>query len=96
MARIAPRPKASRQPHSAGTMVGSSSGIVSSEPMVAPTQNEPLMATSTRPRYLAGISSSIAELMAAYSPPMPAPVRNRAQKYHVGLIEKAVSTVATV
>ena len=51
---------------------------------------------STRPRYLAGISSSIAELMAAYSPPMPAPVRNRAAKYHIGFIENAVSTVATV
>ena len=54
------------------------------------------MATSTRPRYFAGISSSMAELMAAYSPPMPAPVRNRAAKYHAGFIENAVSTVATV
>ena len=54
------------------------------------------MATSTRPRYLAGISSSIAELIAAYSPPMPAPVRKRAAKYHVGFGENAVSTVATV
>ena len=77
-------------------IVGSSSGIVSSAPAAAPTQNEPLMATSTRPRYFAGISSSIAELMAAYSPPMPAPVRNRQAKYHMGLIENAVSTVATV
>ncbi len=70
--------------------------MVSSEPSVAPTQNEPLIATSTRPRYFAGISSSIAELMAAYSPPMPAPVRNLQQKYHMGVIENAVSTVATV
>ena len=54
------------------------------------------MATSTRPRYFAGISSSIAELIAAYSPPMPAPVRKRAPKYHSGVIENAVSTVATV
>ncbi|MCW2848520.1 MAG: hypothetical protein JWR90_2494 [Marmoricola sp.] len=54
------------------------------------------MATSTRPRYLAGISSSIALLMAAYSPPMPVPVRKRATKYHVGFTENAVSTVATV
>ena len=52
------------------------------------------MATSIRPRYLAGISSSIAELMAAYSPPMAAPVRARAAKYHVGFIENAVSRVA--
>ena len=77
-ARIAPSPKAIRQPQAGSTIVGSSSGMVSSEPSVAPTQNEPLIATSTRPRYFAGISSSIAELMAAYSPPMPAPVRNLA------------------
>ena len=32
---------------------------------------------STRPRNRAGISSSIAELMAAYSPPMPMPAMNR-------------------
>ena len=70
--------------------------MVSSAPPAAPIQNEPLMAMSTRPRYCAGISSSIAELIAAYSPPMPAPVRNRAAKYHVGFIENAVSTVATV
>ena len=60
------------------TMVGSSSGIVSSAPAAAPTQNDPLMAMSMRPRYFAGISSSIAELIAAYSPPMPAPVMNAA------------------
>jgi hypothetical protein len=32
---------------------------------------------STRPRYLAGISSSMAELIAAYSPPIPMPAMNR-------------------
>ena len=32
---------------------------------------------STRPRNRAGISSSIAELIAAYSPPMPMPAMNR-------------------
>jgi hypothetical protein len=32
--------------------------------------------------------------MAAYSPPMAAPVRARAAKYHVTFIENAVSTVA--
>ena len=69
---------------------------VPSVPMMAPAQYVPLTAMSTRPRYFAGISSSIAELMAAYSPPMPAPVRNLAQKYHIGLIENAVSTVAQV
>ena len=42
------------------------------------------------------MSSSMAELMAAYSPPMPAPVRKRAAKYQAGVGENAVSTVATV
>jgi hypothetical protein len=44
---------------------------------MVPSQNEPLMIRSTRPRSRAGISSSMAELMAAYSPPIPAPVKNR-------------------
>ena len=38
----------------------------------------------------------MAELIAAYSPPIPAPVKNRQTKYHIGFIEKAVSTVAIV
>jgi hypothetical protein len=54
-----------------------SSGSASTEPSAVPIQNEPLIIRSTRPRTLAGISSSMAELMAAYSPPMPAPVKNR-------------------
>jgi len=32
---------------------------------------------SMRPRYFAGISSSIAEFTAAYSPPIPMPAMNR-------------------
>jgi hypothetical protein len=32
---------------------------------------------SMRPRNFAGISSSMAELTAAYSPPMPMPAMNR-------------------
>src|ERR1700743_1460876 len=35
------------------------------------------MIRSTRPHTRAGISSSMAELIAAYSPPIPAPVRER-------------------
>ena len=53
------------------------------------------MMRSTRPRTRAGISSSMAELIAAYSPPMPAPVKNRQAKNNIGFIENAVSTVAT-
>src|SRR3954447_22417017 len=35
------------------------------------------MARSTQPRLRAGMSSSMAELIALYSPPMPRPVRKR-------------------
>ena len=48
-----------------------------SVPRIAPAQYVPLTAMSTLPRNRAGISSSIAELMAAYSPPMPIPAMNR-------------------
>ena len=46
-------------------------------PRKAPAQYVPLTARSTRPRYLAGIISSMAELIAAYSPPMPMPAMTR-------------------
>jgi len=42
------------------------------------------MMRSTRPRTRAGISSSMAGLMAAYSLPMPAPVKNRPAKNQIG------------
>ena len=61
------------------------------DPSAAPSQKLPLMIKSTRPRKRAGMSSSIAELTAEYSPPMPEPVmkRNRAKlhRFH----ESAVS-----
>jgi hypothetical protein len=44
----------------------------------------------------AGISSSIAELIAAYSPPIPMPVTNRARKKYQGAKAKAVATVAAM
>jgi hypothetical protein len=71
-----------------------SSTIESNEPAAVPSQNEPLMIRSTVPRTRAGISSSIAELIAAYSPPMPAPVKNRHTANHRNEPEKAVATVA--
>ena len=52
------------------------------------------MARSTRPRLRAGMSSSIAELIAAYSPPMPMPVRNRNRKNIQASVANAVATVA--
>jgi hypothetical protein len=36
-----------------------------------------LIQMSTRPRYFDGIISSIAELIAAYCPPMPIPASSR-------------------
>jgi len=53
------------------------------------------MIRSTVPRTRAGISSSIAELIAAYSPPIPAPVKKRQTAKKRNEPEKAVATVAT-
>jgi hypothetical protein len=52
------------------------------------------MIRSTRPRARAGISSSIAELIAEYSPPIPAPVKKRAIRNQAGEVANAVATVA--
>ena len=63
-------------------------------PRAAPTQKLPLMTRSVQPRTRAGISSWMVELMAAYSPPMPAPVRKRkSAKVHRFQV-KAVAAVA--
>ena len=53
------------------------------------------MIRSTLPRARAGIISSIAELIAEYSPPIPAPVKNRAARNQTAVVEKAVATVAS-
>ncbi len=63
-------------------------------PRAAPAQKVPLMMMSMRPRCCLGISSSMAELIAAYSPPMPMPVRKRKRKNHQGANENAVIKVA--
>ncbi len=89
----APNPNASRQPSHSGSSFGSSKGTETAAPAIAPSQNVPLTARSTRPRSLAGISSSMAELIAAYSPPiaMPVNMRNRAKltKFHDRAVSKA-------
>ncbi len=54
------------------------------------------MATSTRRPVLRRDQLVDRGVDAAYSPPMPAPVRKRAPKYHMTFIENAVRTVATV
>jgi hypothetical protein len=42
------------------------------------------------------MSSSMAELIAAYSPPIPAPVMKRQRKKNQAENEKAVATVAAM
>ena len=91
----APNPNATRQPTSAAKIASFKNTSESRAPPAEPNQNEPLMIRSIRPRARAGISSSIAELIAAYSPPMPAPVKKRASRKNHGANEKAVATVAT-
>ena len=71
-ARTAPSPNVIRQPRFVGnTELRKKSAAPA--PAAEPAQYEPLIIRSTRPRTRAGISSSIAELIAEYSPPMPAP-----------------------
>ena len=95
IASTAPRKNASRQPTSGPNRFVSSSTPESAAPNAAPSQYEPLIARSTQPRARAGISSSIAELIAAYSPPIPRPVRNRKAQNEAALQVRPVRTVAT-
>ena len=60
-----------------------------------PIHQELLIASATRPRTRAGTSSSIAELMAEYSPPMPLPARKRKAMNDQKSQERAVATVKT-
>ena len=94
MPKMAPTPKASRHPMLGAKFDVSSSTSAPAAPAAEPSQYVPLMIRSTRPRRRAGINSSMAELIAAYSPPMPAPVKNRAAKKYQGAKANAVATVA--
>ena len=78
-----------------GAYSHASAGRASAEPMAVPTHQEPLIARSVQPRRRAGISSSIAELIAAYSPPMPNPVMKRQKKKNQGAKERPVSPANT-
>ena len=73
----APMKKAIRQPVSGAKCAGSRRTTEPAAPIAAPIQKLPLMTRSVQPRTRAGISSWIVELIAVYSPPMPAPVRKR-------------------
>src|SRR5579885_2156292 len=73
----APIPKPRRHPTSTAKIRVSRMRPVEAAPASAPSQKLPLIMRSIRPRKRAGISSSIAEFTAEYSPPIPAPVRKR-------------------
>jgi hypothetical protein len=90
----APIANAARQPMSTGKNAGSSRAIDATAPMAAPSQKLPLMTRSVQPRTRAGISSWMVELIAAYSPPMPAPVRKRNSTKLQKFQENAVAAVA--
>ncbi len=87
--------KATRQPQAGSITSGFSSTIDMKEPSAAPIQNEPLMTRLVQPRALAGTSSWMVELMAVYSPPMPAPVRKRKKQKLATFHERPVAAVAT-
>ena len=94
MPKMAPMPKASRHPMLAGKFDVFRTTSAPAAPAAEPSQYVPLIIRSTRPRTRAGISSSIAELMAAYSPPIPEPVKKRVMKKYQGAKANAVATVA--
>ena len=88
--------KARRQPMSGAKRAGLRTRIEAPAPSAAPIQNEPLIARSMRPRRRAGMNSWIVELIALYSPPMPAPVRKRNRQKLIRSKLKAVAAVAAV
>src|SRR5699024_197993 len=99
MPSTAPKPKASRQPRSIGSSTVLSSTSDSAEPAAEPEAaaclSEPAIARPAPPLTGAGIGPAIAEVIPAYSPPVPAPVRKRQRKKYQAEKEKALATVAT-
>ena len=63
-------------------------------PSIAPNQYVPLIARSTQPRWADGMSSSIVELIAEYSPPIASPVAKRQMVKLQTSHENAVASVA--
>src|SRR5438270_13692103 len=80
--KIAARKNDTRHPTSLAKILGSSSTTDRHAPIAVPIQYEPLMIKSTAPRTRAGINSSIAELIAEYSPPIPPPATPRNKINH--------------
>jgi len=89
-----PELKATRQPRCWPKRRGERKAEETTEPRMMPAQKVALIQRSTRPRSRAGTSSSTAELMAAYSPPMPAPVRTRKRVKLARFQERPVAAVA--
>ena len=87
-------PKLSRHPTFSGKIDVFSKTSAPAAPPAAPSQYDPPITRSTRPRTRAGRNSSIAEAMAAYSPPSPEPVKKRAMKKYQGAKANAVAMVA--
>ena len=81
---------------SMGNKLGSRRTIEPTAPIAAPTQKLPLMTRSVQPRTRAGTSSWMVELMAEYSPPMPAPVMNRKSMKLQTFHANAVANVAVM
>ena len=98
MTMLSPPPnrKASRQPMSMANQPGCRSTIDPAAPMAAPSQKLPLMTRSVQPRTRAGINSWIVELIAEYSPPMPAPVMKRKNMKLQMFHDNAVASVAVM
>ena len=63
------------------------------EPRITPIQKVEPMTRLAVPRTRAGISSSMAEVIAVYSPPMPAPVSTRHSVKVARFQENAVAAV---
>ena len=77
MPSATPMPKARRHPRSSEKRPGANNTPATAPPIMAPSQKLPLMTRSIRPRNAGGVNSWMAELMAEYSPPIPAPVTMR-------------------
>ncbi len=90
-----PISRAIRQPRLTPTRDGSSRKMPMNAAIAAPPQYVPFTRMSARPRFFDGMSSSMAELIAAYSPPMPMPAMNRHTSIQIRFIENAATPLAT-
>ena len=92
----APMRNATRHPVSMENRLGLRRTIDPAAPIAAPIQKLPFMIRSVHPRTRAGTSSCMVELMAEYSPPMPAPVMNRKSMKLSTFHDNAVAQVAVM